>query len=348
MSYTVKGITFTKEELSLVSIDELISGKISLAHLFIFVAKKPFLLLKAGEYIEKSFIEKYKAKGIASFYALTITDKNLIDNFKTALIKIKNSKTDKEKRESRDELFITLSENYWEGSEKKSFLNFSIACFDSFYQLESSTIETLQSFSMTLYYRSLVSSAISVIVSLGSDYLDYSFIKDIYNCSFILDIGLADSDCSYRVLQACEEERANPGSGILYLEKERCSDPEKTLFLKHPEKSIEIAEALKDFFVNSELIDCIFFHHEQSNGRGFPKGIPYSGTGKWEVILRLADYMVPFKEPLFTLDDGESILKNNFLNLDGKKINDFSLNFVLKNVKKKIEWAHLVQKKEVA
>ena len=76
MKFNVKGITFSKDELSTIALKEIDINTISRSHLFFIPSsgKAAFMLLRAGDFIEPEFIEKYLDRGMESIYQLEVAN----------------------------------------------------------------------------------------------------------------------------------------------------------------------------------------------------------------------------------------------------------------------------------
>lgn len=315
MEFNVKGIAFSKENLATISIDDLKIGGISPAHLFIFIKEKPFLMLRAGDLITAEFIEKYKTKGLSSFYNLPILNEESKDHFVQKFKRLKSSRTRIERKKSVQEIYQKFALSYWIESEE-SFLNFAMATYDVFYSLPDSIIEELQAKSQILYARAILGASIAVMSALMDDIDDFQYIQDLYNTAFIMDIGLIQNgDFNYLMAKACEFERNHPGTGLSWLKSHPNNTYEADIFYKHPEASLKIAKKLEEHFHYPETNDYILYHHEKTDGSGFPQGLSFSGLAYNEVYLMLSDYMVPFGEHVFQARDGFEVIKKSFESL---------------------------------
>lgn len=312
MEFNVKGIAFSKENLETISIDDLRINGISPAHLFIFIKEKPFLMLRAGDLITSEFIEKYKNKGLTSFYNLPILNKELYDHFVLSLKRLKTFKARVDRRKCIEELYQKFAFSYWLESDE-SFLNFAMAAYDVFYHLPQDCISELQSRSQILYARALLSSALVVVNAFVDDIDDFQYLQDLYNTAFVMDIGLIQNgDFNYLMAKACEYERNHPGTGLSWVKSHPNQTYEGDIFYQHPQASYKVAKKYEDHFHYPEILDYILYHHEKTDGSGFPSGISFSGLAYNEVYLMLADYMVPFGEHVFHQGDGFSVVKKAF------------------------------------
>jgi hypothetical protein len=347
MDFNVKGITFNKDELVTVSLTDIKVDAISRAHFFHLLpgGKRAVLLLRAGDYVESSFISKYIEKGMVSLYQLEICSEEDLSEYKVMWVNLRAARTQRAQFLERDRIIKKIAEDFW-NSDQKSFLSFMIACFEEFFVFDSDVLEKYQRLSMVLYSRALLTSAISSITALCNGYVDHKFIKDFYNTSFIMDYGLIEyEDFNYALSLASEGERNAPGTGITTLEKYKRSEGEKILFKGHPNISYEFAIQFEDRFQNPEILDVIPMHHEKCDGSGFPNGYSYSALSDTETLLMFCDYLIPFQEHIFTVGDGQEVLNGYFKKLselEGKYM--LPINKLMANWEMMMNWA--VQKND--
>lgn len=314
MEYKVKGLTFTMEELNSIPLLDVKTQTIARSHYIYFLPgnKIPVLLLRAGDFIETEFVAKYKERGIESLYELPLVKQEVVNKYRHLWHRLSQSQTQQEQFQTRDEIIKNLAKDYFE-KQDKSFLSFTIACFEEFYFYPSFVLDKLQTCSMTLYSRSLLISSLSTVTAIINGYCDYKFVKDFYNVSFVMDYGLVEySDFNYTIGLACEKERQVPGAGIQILDQYKRPASERRIFFRHPIVSREFAQTQVENFTHPELIDLIELHHEKTDGSGFPHGHSYSALSDGETLLTFADYMVPFSEHQFKKGDGHVVLFDYF------------------------------------
>lgn len=349
MDFNVKGITFKLDELTTIKLSEIKTGTVSRAHYFHLLPgkKRAILLLRAGDFVEQSFIDKYSGKGLNSFYQLEVINQSDLDLYKSMWTQLKLARTQKEQFIIRDEIIKQLAQDYWASSEK-SFLSFVISCFEEFYIYPPQILDRYQDVSMTLYTRALLISSVSCAVVLSNNYVDYKFIKDFYNTSFIMDYGLIEfGNFNYMLSMACESERNKPGSGIDLLKEKGCSSVEIQAFRDHPNVSLRAVNEFKSLFEYPEVLENIKMHHEKFDGSGFPNGFYYSAMSDTETLLTFCDYMIPFSEHIFSKGDGHQILSQYFEKI--KKIDtqdQLPINKLISNWESVMGWA--VKEIEVA
>ncbi len=350
MNYNVNGIAFSKEDLKTIALKDIKVNSISRSHLFYIPpkGKNAFLMIRAGDFIEQEFVDKYSAKGMESVWELQVATPEEINEFELILRSLDSSKNEKERLIISESIVKKFGEKYWKESES-SFLSFALTCFDHYYFLDQSVVDKMHKTSMTLYSRAILSAAISVMSCLVHRVVDAYFIKDLYNAVFIMDYGLLDADeFSYTLSLACETERNNPGQGMVYLEENNRSEQEKKLFRSHPIVSAEYIESQKGKFHNPEVTDIIRYHHEKADGSGFPVGFSYSAMSDMETFLTFSDYMVPFGEHIFQKGDGVFVIKKAFALLsENDDLSMIPVNKIMTRWESAMNWAIQLQEEKL-
>ncbi|MFT6633102.1 MAG: hypothetical protein ACJAS4_003071 [Bacteriovoracaceae bacterium] len=342
MEFNVKGITFKLEELTTIKLSEIPTQTVSRAHYFHLLPsnKKAVLLLRAGDFVETAFVDKYIGKGLESIYQLEIINEDDLNFYKSKWASLKNARTQKDQFLIRDEIMGQLAQDFW-ASKEKSFLSFVIACFEEFYIYPPKVLDKYQEVSMILYTRALLISSVSCAVSLSNNYVDYHFIKDFYNTSFIMDFGLIEfGTFNFMMSMACESERNKPGSGLLLLENKGRSKIEIQAYKEHPNVSYRAVSEYKSLFTYPEVLENIKMHHEKYDGSGFPNGYYYTAMSDTETLLTFCDYMIPFEEHIFSKGDGHQILSQYFEKI--KLIDDehkLPVNRLITNWESVMAWA---------
>jgi hypothetical protein len=151
---------------------------------------------------------------------------------------------------------------------------------------------------------------------------------------------ISSGEFTYSLAQACEVERNNPGFGLEYLLKQKRPEQEINCFKYHSILAAEFIEEIKTIFTNTEMIDIIAYHHEKSDGSGFPKGISYSGLCDFETFQMFCDYLIPFEEHVYEHGDGEKLIKENFLKLTkNENVSSLPINKIMSKWEAAMNWA---------
>jgi len=154
-------------------------------------------------------------------------------------------------------------------------------------------------------------------------------IKDLYNLTFCLDVGICGEDYSYFVAQACNQENRKPGTGKIWLQKNHATKAEIQIFLDHSQRSYFVFEHDQIPLIHKELSQILLYQHELSNGKGFPRGISKSLVSAWESVVILADSMVEIQEEF----GFENKVMNYILNFKNEKMGDLPLNKVYQRLR---------------
>ena len=318
MEFDVGGIKFNKEDLVSIATGDIKSNTLSPSHFFMLLRKsnKAVLLIKAGDYIEASQIREYLEKGLIEVFELAVAKRSEIERLKQFLESYQELQTLDDQQAARKN-FLEIIKSQFESPEEYSFLSFSIAFFEHFYSFTEHTIDLYQRVSSVLFTRAIKTSAIGVVSCFVNDYLDYKFIKDFYNTSFIMDYGLVEyGQFNFALAIACEAERKKPGSGILKLRQMKRSEGECQVFLNHPIVSFEYGQDNSESFTYPEVLNFLKFQHENQDGTGFPMGLSYHGMSRFETLLSFHDNMISFKDNPYSRGDLSANLISNFLELD--------------------------------
>lgn len=292
-------------------------------NLFLSIGERKFYLMKPGVFVDPAFVKKH-APNKPVFDFECVVSQDVKENFRSMLRELKYLQFEKDLREKCFEIVQYFYQVY---SQEEHFLSFALACHEEFCQLPLEEQARMHETDMHLYRKALYSSAFSIISGIACDFYHYLMLRDFYNLTFILDIGLCHSNYSYFVAEACNAENRNPGSGRSYLEKEKASEMEKAVFFGHPEKSYAFIKEL-NILRFPELIEATLYQHELSDGRGFPRGIVKGQVSGWEAVIIFSDSLVEIvPEYHFERD-----VVNYIRNFQNKKLKDLPVNKVFKKL----------------
>ena len=144
-----------------------------------------------------------------------------------------------------------------------------------------------------------------------------SILIDFYTLTLCLDFGLCESNYSYYVAQACNQENRRPGSGQALLIDEKASELEIKNFFEHPRKSYEFFKS-PDVLAHPELAEVALYQHELAEGNGFPRGLAKGQVSSWEAIVILGDSMVEIQDKY----EFETNIVQYIVNFRNEKMND--------------------------
>ncbi len=251
-----------------------------------------FYVMKPGIMIDESFIKKYASHQTVFDY-IPVTNPIVVSQFSALLKELKYLQFEKDLRMKSLDIVHFFKATY---KNPEHFLSFAMACYDEFCALPPASVRQLHDTDLHLFRKSLYSAAFAVIIGFTNDFYHYPMIKDFYNLTLGLDIGLCEEHYSYFVAQACNHENQTPGTGLSWMQQEMASESEKNVFLKHPEKSHAFFKEHEHIMAYPELKEVALYQHELSNGKGFPRGIPKGQVSSWEAVVMLASSMVEIKD----------------------------------------------------
>jgi hypothetical protein len=319
---------------SFIALDELKTFCLSPGNIYIDKGqdKKDLKILNATDIVDDDFIKRFENKGIYFKLETTIQLK-WVHHIKKTFQQFKDAYLPDEYLDKSEVLQIELARALWNYDSEISLADFAYACFQVFHQHHQPLTFDLYRLDIHLFRKALFVSALNVVFAYSCGYRDIKFLADMYRLGWMLDAGFIKYGYNYAIARACQHEKMNPGSGIEYLKKMNRPEIELKLFLNHPHYSYKMANAnWKESFFYPELLRTILYHHEQSDGKGFPEGLNNSCISDWEAIVILSEYLVDYDEKeqvsLYTKN-----LKMIWSTLDNKKFE----NLPIYRVKIKIE-----------
>ena len=262
-------------------------------HLF-YVNKegRKYYLMKPGVYIDPEFIKKHAPHNTIFDYQ-SVVKKDVKDKFTTLFKELRYLRFEKDLRLKSAEIAKFFVEYHSSGEH---ILNFALACFEEFNCLSPELVLKLHQTDVYLFRKALYSAAFAIIIAIGNDHYQSQMLKDFYNLTLSLDMGLCDANYSFYVSEACNVENQKPGKGKDWLVAEKATELELKVFMNHPQKSYAFHKSHPEILSYPELAEIMLYQHELSNGEGFPRGIPKSLISNWEAVVLLADSMVDIKD----------------------------------------------------
>jgi hypothetical protein len=297
---------------------------ISDGHVYLSIGEKKFYLMKPGVLVDPAFIKKHAAANQQFDFDLVV-NVEVKEVFKKLFKELKYLQFEKDLRNKSYEIVQQFAKIY---SGNEHFLSFALACYEEFCQVSYDDQLRMHDTDMHLFKKSLYAAAFSIITGLGNDYFHYLMLRDFYNLTFCLDIGLCEENYSYFVAEACNAENREPGRGVKYLTDEKASEFETLVYLKHPEKTYYF---LKQALILSypELAEVSLYQHELIDGSGFPRGIVKGQVSNWEAVIIYSESLVeiayeyPFETDVMSYLGSfqNKKLKDDFVNKVHKKLN---------------------------
>lgn len=311
------------QQLSKLPVKDLAKKIICDGHLYLTVGTRKYYLMKPGIFVDQGFIKKHAVKD-PIFDFECVVNKSVRENFQKHFKELRYLQFEKDLRGKCTEILKYFQDCYTTGEH---FLSFALACHEEFCQISLDDQSKMHETDMHLFRKALYASAFSVITGMTNDYFHFLMLKDFYNLTFALDVGLCEPNYSYYVAEACNTENRMPGSGKTFLATNGASDFEKEVFLKHPERSYDYFKK-KAFLSYPELAEIVLYQHELKSGEGFPRGIKQGRISSWEAIVIFADSLVELSaEYSFETD-----VVNYLLTFQNEKLNDLPVERVYKKI----------------
>ena len=297
---------------------------ISDGHLYLISGERKFYLMKPGLFVDPAFIKKHAVTNQQFDFELVV-NQEVKDAFKNLFRELKYLQFEKDLRLKCHEIIQYFSKTY---SGNEHFLSFALACHEEFCQISLDDQLKMHETDMHLFKKSLYASAFSIIAGIANDFYSFLMLRDFYNLTFSLDIGLCEENYSYFVAEACNAENREPGSGVRYLSDEKASEFETVVFLKHPERSYGFLKT-SSILSFPELAEVSLYQHELGDGSGFPRGIVKGQVSSWEAVIIFAESLVeiayehPFETDVLSYLENfqNKKLKDSFVNKVHKKLN---------------------------
>jgi hypothetical protein len=292
-------------------------------HLFLQSGERKFYLMKPGILIDPDFVKKH-ASHQTIFQFEQVVNEEVKFTFQKLLRELRYLQFERDVKFKCIEILTAFERAYSNGEH---ILSFALACHEELCAISFDEQMRMHETDMHLFRKSLYAAALSVIVGISNDYYHFLMLKDFYNLTFSLDIGLCDSSYSYYVAEACNAESREPGAGKRYLEEQKATDLEVKVYLKHPELRYEFLK-MRSILIHPELAEVARYQHELADGRGFPRGIPKGQISTWEAVVIFSSSLVEITSEYQFEKDVLSFL----LNADDRKLSELPVNKVYKKL----------------
>lgn len=301
------------------NIDEILKFKVLPGNVLYKTKSGHFIkLFNAGDTLRSNDIEKYQGKGVTTLHLEQAIDEKEFEFLETHFKIIQESLLEPERLNSFKELMRWFQSSFWESEKELSLLAIVSACSKEFLKVAEEDLHEFHDKNLLIYNRAFVVAALSVFLGIQCGYRDYQVLSDLFNVSFLLDMGLCTEDFNYQVRLACEKERIAEGTGLAWLQE--TSSNKYQFFKEHPRHSYEFAnEKLNEVLFNTGNTKIILRHHENDLGKGFPEGIEKAGMTEVESVVALADKLVSFENHDLLKTKNTGFLKKELEDLKTKK-----------------------------
>jgi HD-GYP domain-containing protein (c-di-GMP phosphodiesterase class II) len=292
-------------------------------HLFITVKEgRNFYVMKPGVFVDQAFVKKHATHNTV-FDFESVINEEVKQSFILILKELKYLQFEKDMRLKAVEVLRLFEGHY---SREEHFLAFALACHEVFCDLPVELQARMHETDLYLFRKALYSAAFAVIMGVSNDLYHPMLLKDLFNVTMLLDVGLCEADYSYYVSEACNHENRRPGSGQPWLKEQKATDAEIKVFLSHPERGHSLLVKHKGLMAHPELAEVVLYQHELADGTGFPRAIPKGLVSSWESVVMLADTLVEIKDEY----EWERSVLTHVSELKNQKLGDLPIERVYK------------------
>lgn len=259
---TVAGMRFERDELQTIDLEDLVGQKLATGHLIYFSAKfdRYFLLLRAGHPITEEFLQKYKEKGVKSFFYLPVFDTERVLSAVKQFRAMGETLYESERVGSARRLLTKFAERYWAQNPKGVYpLEDALVSFEVFSELSEKTLGQLYSSDIDFYFHALESAHFAVYLALSNGILDFSTLQDLYHVCFLLDCSLWLGSLSFHLKQAAFKDWARERDALPYLKQTSSKDLE--FYQKHQFESMQRMKDLIPWKSSPLSARWALFHH---------------------------------------------------------------------------------------
>lgn len=302
----------SKPILQTISLDEL--EKIGLVTTDIYSilgqSKKEVTLLRAGEYVLPSFIDKYRVKGIKSFYVKHIFDpkenefwKNLWGNISKC--QESHGIHEFEIYKVRKEFIKNCKQVFFDGTTSSSLLSYTSATHQHFIGLSSDFMSQYAEKNYLLFKRSMLVASLSLPIIISFGYSEQSLLKDIYNISLLLSYHLANEKFTITVKNALSLENMERGLGIKYLQLKSPAE------INHISKMDEVEQVsnIAYSYHHEQIKDLIYLYQLIIDKNNETSIFLERDLPDWASAVVFMDKLIPYDDLDFKLNDACKFLK---------------------------------------
>jgi hypothetical protein len=267
-------------------IKDLAQRKICEGHLYL-LGKRKFYIVRPGILLDPEFIKRH-ALNEYHYELRSVVNSEVKETFRSMFQDLRLLEYEKELRLKCAEI---LNYFYRVHSSGEHFLSFALACYEEFCQVPYQYQVDIHETDMLLFRKSFYSGAFSIITGMANSFHNFPLLRDFYNITFSIDIGLVGPGYSSFIAEACNVENRTPGKGRGYLVEQFATELEQDIFFQHPKRSYKLMKAMK-ILTFPELAECILYQHELSFGNGFPRGIRKGQVSSSEAVIIFSDSLV--------------------------------------------------------
>lgn len=319
-----------------ISLDELEKIGMTTADIFGVLqnSKKEVIFLRAGEYVLPSFIDKFRAKGVKSFYLKQHMDPKEVDLWKAAWDQVKKmeSLSEFERFEARKVFTQQFKSLYFDGKVPTSLLSLMSVTHAEFSALNNEFMYQYAEKNYILFKRSILVASLSLPIIISFGYVDWQFLKDVYNSTLLLSYHLSDEKFTVTMKNALTLESMGKGLAIEYL---KLKSPSEIANLLNEEELEQMCTAFYE--VKNQHVKDLYSIFYKTFKKSEDDGIAIEQeTPDWISVILFVEKIIPYEDYQFVPGDGNKFLKiriektltENFLKSFGfKKIRNLLKSF---------------------
>jgi hypothetical protein len=145
---------------------------------------------RAGELADLKLVEK--TSGVGELSIQPIISDELVSEITNLLDELKNCNNERERASFRKD-FSTIFYDVFVGDKQGSFLDWAVALYRSFYDVPEKISEVFISKNLVYTHRSFTVSSMATAMSFTMGYMNWEFLKGIYNSVLVIDYDLVKS-----------------------------------------------------------------------------------------------------------------------------------------------------------
>jgi hypothetical protein len=270
-------------------------------------SQKEVILLRAGEYVLPSFIDKFRAKGVKSFILKNHFDPQEIDLWKAAWKQISSVQDAGEYDQyiSRKEFISHFKSLYFDEKVSTSLLSFMSTTHHIFVALSNDFMSEYAEKNFILFKRSILVASLSLPLLLSYGYSDWQFLKDVYNTTLLLSFHLADEKFTVTMKNALTLESKEQGYGHQYLS---LKSPKEVDHLINVQDLTQICSLAYDY-KNEHIKDLFYYFHSAYKKQSDQKTVVEQEMPDWASAIIFVDRLIPYEDITFKSGDASGYMK---------------------------------------
>ena len=267
---------------------------------------KVVTLSNCGDYIDHIFLKKLfqndEVIKLNSFLSEELTS-SLSNSFK----KLEESKFERERVGLRDPIISPFISTMVLGTEQGSLIDWTHACYNSFYELPRDLEDKYLQKNFELFERSFIVATVSTLIAFTCGYLNHSFLKRVYNTVLLIDFNMLDKGVSQYHFDNFERDRVGGNTSM------------DSVLLKAHSDHTKLDYGLIEQVTGGNLIleQLIEFHHEDLNSGKGPARVYDSDTGDLQKIVSFCEKLIPYSSHVYSGDDATNFLGAGLGLVDG-------------------------------